>query len=57
LPVALADQVRLSSTLPSTSLTERAIRVRIHKGSSRITIEWPTSAADACAAWLRELIA
>ncbi len=43
LPVALADHVRLSSP-PSPSLTERVIRVRIRKGSSRITIEWPTSA-------------
>jgi transposase-like protein len=60
LPVALTDHVRLGSTpttTPSPSLTERAIRVRIRKGSSRITIEWPTSVADACAAWLRELIA
>ena len=56
LPVAPTDHVRLSSP-PSPSLTERAIRVRIRKGSSRITIEWPTSVADACAAWLRELIA
>ncbi len=60
LPVALTADARLSSTpstLPTPSLTERAILVRIRKRSSRITIEWPTSAADACAAWLRELIA
>lgn len=36
--------------------TERSIRVQIRKGHSRITIEWPTSAAGACAAWLRELM-
>ncbi len=37
--------------------TERSIRVQIRRGGTRITIEWPTSAAGACAAWLRELMA
>jgi transposase-like protein len=36
--------------------TERPIRVHIRKGRSRITIEWPTTAAGACATWLRELL-
>jgi hypothetical protein len=60
LPVAVTDHARLSSTpstLPMLLLTERAILAHIRKRSSRITIEWPTSVADACAAWLRELIA
>ena len=35
---------------------EGSIRVRIRKGSSRITIEWPASAASSCALWLRELL-
>jgi transposase-like protein len=36
---------------------ERPIRVHIRKGRSRITIEWPATAAGACATWLRELLA
>jgi transposase len=35
---------------------DRPIRVHIRKGRSRITIEWPASAAGSCAGWLRELI-
>ena len=35
---------------------ERPIRVPIRKGRSRITIEWPATAAGLCAGWLRELL-
>lgn len=35
---------------------EGPIRVRIRKGASRITIEWPASAGSSCALWLRELL-
>lgn len=38
------------------SREDRPIRVHIRKGRSRITIEWPASAAASCAGWLRELI-
>jgi transposase-like protein len=41
---------------PESPSTERPIRVHIRKGRSRITIEWPTTAAGACATWLRELL-
>jgi transposase-like protein len=40
----------------ASNAAERPIRVHIRKGRSRITIEWPTSAAGACASWLRELL-
>lgn len=35
---------------------ERPIRVHIRKGRSRITIEWPATAAGLCDGWLRELL-
>ena len=35
---------------------ERPIRVHIRKGRTRVTIEWPATAAGACALWLRELL-
>jgi len=38
------------------SATERPIRVHIRKGRTRVTIEWPATAAGACALWLRELL-
>ena len=52
LPVRL--EAPPSASRPSSP--ERAIRVHIRKGKSRITIEWPTSAASACAIWLRDLV-
>jgi len=53
LPLSIEARAEPAST--STS-TERPIRVHIRKGRSRITIEWPTTAAGACATWLRELL-
>lgn len=32
------------------------IRIDVQRGSTTITVSWPTSAADACASWLRELL-
>lgn len=56
-PMAPATFVplKLESRRESTS-AERPIRVHIRKGRSRITVEWPGSAAGACASWLRELL-
>jgi transposase-like protein len=34
----------------------RPIRMHIRKGRTRVTIEWPATAAGACALWLRELL-
>lgn len=44
------------STAQETTVAERPIRVQIRKGRSRITIEWPATAAGSCAGWLRELL-
>lgn len=32
------------------------IRIDVQRGSTTITVSWPTSAADVCACWLRELL-
>ena len=47
LPVAMA---------PKPTAAERPIRVQLRRRSLRITIEWPASAAESCAAWLQELV-
>ena len=41
---------------PTSAATGRPIRVHIRKGRTRVTIEWPATAAGACALWLRELL-
>ena len=32
------------------------IRIEVRRGSTIIAVTWPASAADACAAWMRELL-
>lgn len=32
------------------------IRIEVRRGSITIAVTWPTGAADACAAWMRELL-
>lgn len=41
--------------LPSSS-TERAIRIEVRRGSTTLSVQWPASAARACARLLRELM-
>lgn len=36
--------------------TETAIRIEVHRGSNRVSVEWPASAARECALLLRELL-
>jgi len=51
--VPLKIETRTESASAS---AEHPIRVRIRTGRSRITIEWPVTAAGACSTWLRELL-
>ena len=32
------------------------IRIEVRSGSTTFAVTWPTGAADACAAWMRELL-
>ena len=33
-----------------------AIRIELRRGATAINVSWPAEAADACAAWMRELL-
>ncbi len=33
-----------------------AIRIELRRGPTSVTMSWPSEAADACAAWMRELL-
>ena len=35
---------------------EPEIRIELRRGATAINVSWPTQAADACAAWMRELL-
>jgi transposase len=62
-----ADTSALSSTnktapafvalaLPAPATAPGDIRIEIKRGVTSVNIAWPGSAADGCAAWLRELL-
>ena len=40
---------------PSSPATEQHIHVEVRRGALHLNVRWPTSAADDCRAWLREL--
>lgn len=54
-PRAQAEFVSLP-VAPSTSTPAAAIRIELRRGATTVSVSWPTEAADACAAWLRELL-
>ena len=41
--------------LPAASVAPD-IRIELRRGATAITVSWPSEAADACAAWMRELL-
>ena len=48
-PLSLPMAARVSST-------GAAIRIELSHGATRIAVAWPVEAAEACAAWVRELL-
>lgn len=40
----------------SPSPSAEPIRIELRRGSTTVAVTWPGSAADACAAWMRELL-
>jgi transposase len=52
-PVELTHAV---STVPVAGVVAEAhIHIELRRGSSQLTVRWPSSQAGACAGWLREL--
>jgi transposase len=47
--------VALPMPATSTASTD-PIRIELQRGPTKIAVTWPVSAADACVAWLRELL-
>lgn len=56
--VALALPSPLPSPSPTPTLPPAPadIRIEVKRGATTVVVIWPTSAAGACAAWLRELV-
>lgn len=47
----------ISVPLPApVATTATPIRIELRHGATSIAVAWPTEAAEACAAWLRELL-
>lgn len=47
-----AESVRPSDTTPA---TPEPIHIELRRGALHLSVRWPSSAADDCTAWLREL--
>lgn len=41
---------------PAVSSPAEDVLIELHRGALAIKVTWPTSAAPACAAWLRDLL-
>ena len=41
---------------PPPAPSSEPIRIEVRRGSTVIAVTWPASAAEACAAWMRELL-
>jgi transposase len=54
-PVAQPEFVSLPVPAPTSSTTS-SIRIELRRGATTVAVSWPTDAADACAAWLPELL-
>jgi hypothetical protein len=53
IPVGLAPEAL--ATDHATAPTASDIHVELNRGSTRLCVRWPSTHADSCAAWLREL--
>ena len=56
LPLRLAASEPVSGFVPVQlpPSPDARIRMELRKGAATVTVEWPTSSAAACGAWLRE---
>lgn len=50
--------IELPMPVPSAppASTAEPIRIEVRRGATTIALTWPAGAADACAAWMRELL-
>ena len=57
-PVATSNTAPafVALALPAPTTAAADIRVEIKRGATSVNIAWPASAAEGCAAWLRELL-
>jgi transposase len=53
IPVKLAPSATNEATEPSVS----DIHIELTRGGTQLCVRWPSTQADSCAAWLRELAA
>lgn len=56
LAVGTPTFVPVAVSAPTPVTAEGPIRLQVRRRSLRITIEWPASAAQCCALWLKDLL-
>lgn len=55
IPVGLAPEALATDHATASAASD--IHVELNRGSTRLSVRWPSTHADSCAAWLRELAA
>jgi len=55
MPVELAPAAAATDEATSPSLSD--IHIELTRGGTQLSVRWPSTQADLCAAWLRELAA
>ena len=53
-PVTLSTQPELVATKPVGVVATAEIRMELRRGTSSVTVMWPSELASDCGAWLRE---
>ena len=53
-PTSVASFVPVA--LPAEAVAQHDIRIELRRGSTAVSVTWPTQAATQCAAWMRELL-
>jgi transposase len=54
MPLAL-DAPSATATATATTPSAQNIHIELRRGEARLSVQWPASQPEACAAWLREL--
>ena len=55
IPVGLAPEAAVTDQAAACAASD--IHVELNRGGTRLCVRWPSTQADSCAAWLRELAA
>ena len=54
--VPASDEAFVALPLPARSSVDPVVRIEVRRGTLTVSVQWPSSAAQECAIWLREVL-